>query len=514
MRVGIIDLGTNSVRFDVQEIRPGKGRASVIRLHREKLMVRLGQDVFTRGKLDPEAVRRTLQAFESFHRTAKELQVNKISAFGTSALREASDSGKLLSEIRRRSGIEVRVISGEEEARLIAKGILKNEQAPKGMFALVDIGGGSTEISICRGKEILVAHSFGLGTARLQQVFLKTSPPRPAGKKERHPIDQLRRYVKSVILPTLIAEEWPHAERIVGSSGTILAVEKAIHNNRETKKKSDLQKSFDRKDLKKFVDSIKGMSTSQLLNVPGIEPRRVDMILAGAVLLDEVMECLKIKKITTTDYSLRDGILDETVETLRKHQTSPLAFHLGDLYAKAKRLGAQESHLKQVQSLVEALFDRLARVHKLKKSWRTYLSAAAILHDAGEAVSPTNHAIHSYYIVMNAGFPLMEDWECEFIAQLCLWHTGGKIQLKEIPFRNDKKKMQAFLKLLALFRIADALDRNHKALVSLKSIKISSKEVTLGILSKAAADLEILRIEQKKDLFEKTFKRRLAVKRV
>lgn len=507
MRVGIIDLGTNSVRFDVHQIGPAQ---RVERLHREKLMVRLGQDVFLTGKLNPDAARRTLQAFESFASTARDLHVNKVIAFGTSALREAADSAKLLERIRKKCGIEVRVISGDEEARLIAQGVLGHEKAPKGLFALVDIGGGSTEISVCRssGKSNIVLHakSFGLGAARLQQVFLKTSPPKPASKSDPHPIDQLRRYVKSILLPTLITEDWPRVDRVLGSSGTILALAKAG-------KKNGSRQSFDRKDLKKLITAMSGMTTSQLLGMPGIEARRVDMILAGAILLDEVLEALRAKKVLTTDYSLRDGILDEEIRRYREKQTTSLSFHLDDLWKKARKLGIQETHTQQVCLLSKQLFDQLTPLHRLKPQWRTYLLAAAILHDTGESISITDHQTHSYYIVKNAEFPAMEEWETDFIASLCLWHKGGKVSPKSLPFRQEKEKREAFFKLLALLRIADALDRSHKAFLQIKKVKLDRNEVVLRITEKTATDLEILRLEQKKDLFEKIFKRSLRIER-
>ena len=512
MRVGIIDLGTNSVRFDVHQIGPG---TRLERLHREKLMVRLGQDVFLSGKLDHEAVRRTIQAFESFRQTANDLGVNKIIAFGTSALREASDSQHFLEEIRRHSDIEVLVISGQEEARLIASGILTNEKPPKGIFTLVDIGGGSTEISICRGRELLHSHSFGLGTARLQQVFLKTSPPRPASKGQPHPIDQLRRYIKSVLLPTFFQEDWPKSDRIIGSSGTILALSKVLRgeNGKNGKPaKGSGKESFDRKELRKLIKSMSGMSTTQLLSLPGLEARRVDMILSGAILLDEVMEALRTKKVFATDYSLRDGILEEETRLYRQHKTSPLAFHLDDLYTKALRLGSNEQHIRHVQVTAEQLFTRLARLHKLKPEWKAYLSAAAILHDTGEAVSPIDHAFHTYYIIRNANFASMEEWESEFIAQLCLWHTGGKLS-KNPAFRGDKPRQTAFMKLLAILRVADALDRSHKSLVKIKDVRIDRREVKIRVSGKTATELEVLRVEQKKDLFERVFHRRLTVER-
>lgn len=504
MRVAIIDLGTNSVRFDVHHI----GQGSVLRqLHREKLLVRLGQGVFLSGKLDPRAVRRTLQAFQSFKRTAESLHVDKYIAFGTSALRETTQGENLLRRIRSLTGIEVRVISGEEEAKFIALGILNNETNLKGRFALVDIGGGSTEISICEGKKILHSTSFPLGTARLQQIFLKSSPPPSPKKGETGPIKELRRYIKNVLLNQFEAEDWPKATRIIGSSGTIRAFHKIIRRSHKGKR------TFTRGELRKLVRAMSDMDTDELLAVPGIESKRVDMILAGGILLEECAEALGSNKIQTTDYSLRDGILDEELRLHRQHEGSHIAFHLGDLRKKALQIGTGERHIDHVCHLSSTLFDKLRPLHGLDRNWKLYLMAAAILHDTGQSITPSNHGLHSYYIVMNSDFPSMEPWETEFVAQLCLRHAGGKAHAKDLSFAKDRDEKTAFLKLLAILRVADALDRGHHGGFTIRRIRTTKSKVQIYYHSRVAADLELLRVEQKKSLFEEVFGRHLVLSR-
>jgi exopolyphosphatase/guanosine-5'-triphosphate,3'-diphosphate pyrophosphatase len=236
------------------------------------------------------------------------------------------------------------------------------------------------------------------------------------------------------------------------------------------------------------------------------------MILAGAILLEECMHALGARRAITTEYSLRDGILEEELQLVREHRASNLSLHLPDLYAKAERLGAQREHLDQVTGFAKTLFGRLRRVHKLGSQWEPYLTAAAILHDVGEAVSATRHSKHSYYIVKNANFASMSEWETEFVAQLCLWHASGKPDDKDFPFKNDKKKRDAFYKLLAILRVADALDRGHKSSARISRVAVDGKRVRL-LLSGRSVDLELLRVEQKKALFEQVFGRVLVAER-
>jgi exopolyphosphatase/guanosine-5'-triphosphate,3'-diphosphate pyrophosphatase len=518
MRVAIIDLGTNSVRFDVHQI----GSKNQVRLlHREKLMVRLGQGVFSEGRLNTDAIRRTLQAFLSFRKTADDLRVDRIVAFGTAALREASDGPRLLTQIREKSGIEIRVISGIEEAKLIALGILSNEKAPKGRFGLIDIGGGSTEISICRGKKLSHSNSFSLGTARLQQVFLRSSPPKSAPDSDEKPIPQLRSYIRAALLTKMLADRWPKVERLIGSSGTVRAIGKLI-------KKGKATKTVDRDDLKKLVKEMATMTTTELLGMPGMEAKRVDMILAGAILLEECMNLTGAKKVFATEFSLRDGILEEQLEVNRKLARSGLSTHLADVRARVEKVHSEMVHNDAVAALAGTLYDRLRGLHGLNADWKPYLTAAAYLHDVGEIISPTGHEEHSYYFAKNADFTPLDHWESEFIARLCLYHRVGKPVVDGLFGKNggkatakngkalkakERERVYAFYILLAILRVADALDRNHRGQVAIAGIKIKRDQIDLTIRAKrGAGDLELLRVEQKKALFEEVFRRRLVVR--
>lgn len=220
MRVAVIDLGTNSVRFDVHDLRPGRKPDL---LHREKLMIRLGQGVFLKGSLDEDASARAIHALGHFKRVADDLCVGRMIAFGTSALREARNAAEFLDAVKSESGVDVKVISGAEEAKLIARGILQNDRRAKGRFLLIDIGGGSTEVSFCRGKKVAASVSLRLGTARLQQVFLRGSPPK------KKAIEQVRAYIRNILQQQMGSGEWPSkVGTVIGSSGTVKALVKIL----------------------------------------------------------------------------------------------------------------------------------------------------------------------------------------------------------------------------------------------------------------------------------------------
>lgn len=513
MRLAIIDLGTNSIRFDIHEVHANRaGHLQHRRLYREKAMVRLGQNLFLDGKLSEESKRRTLESIRGFRQTLDALQVDRVIAFGTAAVRDASDGEAFLKEVRQKTGIEFRMISGVEEANLIAKGILRLEELPKGNFALIDIGGGSTEVSICKGEKVLYSESFNLGVAKLQQVFLKTQPPPEPKKGQADPVTELRNFIKSIVLPKTLIEKWPRVEKMIGSSGSVIALAKLANKDKDS---SD---PFSRKELNKLVGTIRDKTSAELLSMKGMEPKRVDLILAGAVLLDEIAHILGVKEIRPTEYALRDGILIDQLDRFRRSRNKSSGFSFEYLEKRIAGWNIDIEHARTVRGHADWLFDQLRPVHKLHPSWKQYLSAAALLHDVGETISHAHHAEHSEYMIRNANFVGMHVWESNFIASLVRFHKDEKIlekkNEKKLPYPKGHELRPIFLRLLSLLQIADAFDRTHKAPLKLRKAVVKRRHVTLKFTSKGPCDLELLRLEQKKALFEGLYKRELIAVRI
>ncbi len=501
MRIGIIDLGTNSVRFDVQWI--GSNHKARL-LHREKVMVRLGQGVFLRQRLDPSAKRRTIEALLNFRKIATRFKTSKIIAFGTSALRDAVDGDLFVEQVKKRTGIEIRVISGEEEARLIALAILKHEKKPQGLFGLVDMGGGSTEVSLCRDSTLLQSSSFQLGTARLQQVYLKSLPPLVTKTQQIESIQSLRQEIRSTITSQIQKQEWPPIPIVIGSSGTIRAIERILKRQYGTE-------GIERSQIETLIQTMTGCSRPELMKIPGMDAKRVEMILAGTILLEEQMAFLGAHSLRTTRYSLRDGILDREILLLTHSGGVESRFQLDELYQKAAQFGLSKASLQAKVRTASEIFSKTQRLHQLDQDWLRYLCAGVILHEIGSAVSPTHFEAHSYYIVRNADFLAMENWETEWIAQLCLKASLARLSKKDLSFIQQKKQKQIFLQLLALMRITEALGGASSTHSKVKKLTIRKQGTRITLNGRGSKDLTVLRVQQRKALFEEVFKTTLTI---
>ncbi len=330
MRIGIIDLGTNSVRFALFEVLPFD--QSFHSLYREKIMLRPGQGVFTSGRLPASSMERMSKAFRHFASVARQHKVWHLEAYATSALREAENSDRLVNRILTETGIQIRVISGQKEAELIALGITHNEPQLRGESLLIDIGGGSTEISFCRGRSILSSLSLDLGAQRLSQLFLTREHLQPGPLRDLA-LKKMRHFIQQKLRPLKAKGRGKKPQLAIGSSGTLKALAKALSTEPLPKKKKSKKKKksggralplkplsqrphFSRSQLSTLIGELVEMPQSQYTLAFAIDPKRKDLILPGAVLLEEVLFSLDVEKVTTTDFSLREGLLIKKINSL------------------------------------------------------------------------------------------------------------------------------------------------------------------------------------------------------
>jgi exopolyphosphatase/guanosine-5'-triphosphate,3'-diphosphate pyrophosphatase len=321
MRVSVIDLGTNSIRFAVYELKSLKQPKRCI--HKQKIMLRAGTGVFTSGRLQTAVMERILLAMKRFRRESNRRQSDFLEAYATSALREAENSQKLIHAVKKACGIQIRVISGEREAQLIARGILEGEKNFNGRMALIDIGGGSTEVTLCQNRRRISSVSLRLGSVRLQQLFFPESN-RMSPERRSQQIALMRRFIRRQLARQEKALTKIHVHFAVGSSGSIRALAKVISKSVNFRyflpvrlRREDERPHFSRAALSHFIELLTPLTLREIKRLPGLESRRSDLILPAAILLEEILMFLGIDNLQTTEFSLRDGLVLEVLDQLR-----------------------------------------------------------------------------------------------------------------------------------------------------------------------------------------------------
>lgn len=293
--LAIIDLGTNSIRLDLVAVGPQGPR----RLHREKRMVRLGEHLFEDGRPSSEALRRVEEALSSFQALLERWGVGRVRAVATAAMREAPNAAELVGAWAERFGINFEVISGAREADLIAQGVLAAEHALSGDYALIDIGGGSVELSLCEGSRVRRSCSLPLGADRLQQRHLHRIPPAAGG------VAALRLDCRGQLNTAEGPGGWPRVKELVGSGGTVRALRKMA------KASGAKDQPFTLHFLRDLTGRMERLDRIGLAHLPGMDGRRVELILAGSLVLEEACLALGATRVRATDAGLRDGLLQD-----------------------------------------------------------------------------------------------------------------------------------------------------------------------------------------------------------
>lgn len=455
-----IDIGTNSVHLVVARADES-GRFEVV--GREKEAVRLGSSQGEMKRLSPAAIDRAIAALSRFRQVA-DVAGAPVRAVATSAVREAQNSAVFLRRAWEEAGIDVEVISGFEEARLIHLGVLQAVPVFDQRSLLVDIGGGSTEVLVGERGDALAARSLKLGAIRMTRRFFDARTVEPAA------VDKCRRYVRSALVSFAREVNRLGFDVAVGSSGTIQAVAAMVSAARGDAAPQTFNNfSFAAAELEDVVAQLAAAPTlADRRRIPGLDASRADIILGGAIILEQVALEFGVTEMLVSDYALREGVLLDTLQRSRGRSLH----HLSDLRRRsvdhlAALMDDDPAHSNRVAALALALFDATHDRHQLPDDTREYLEAAALLCNVGLFVSHAQHHKHSYYVIRNSehltGFT---DREIEIIAQTARYHRKSAPKPKHPDFARLKPADQDVVRALAaMLRVAIALDRTHAGLV-------------------------------------------------
>lgn len=482
--IAAIDIGTNSTHMVVARL----SNSGFEVITREKSQTRLGEGGGDMKKMGRDAMDRGVTALRHM-KVIADAHDATIVAVATSAVREASNSAEFIRRANDEAGVEVQVISGLEEARLIHSAVLRALPMSTEAMLLIDIGGGSTEIVAFTGHEEHFARSFKLGSVRLTHRFFDTPT---VSKKD---VADARRFVASSIEPSRRQIGRSRADTAVITSGTgeTLARMCLLLDSNEPPKSMN-GATFTRDQLNEVVRGIaEAKDVSERAALPGMEPTRADIILAGGIILAELAESLGIERFTYCDHALREGLLIKEVNRIAPGAPDDAHHVAVDSALKlTKRCDNDFEHALTISRLSCALFDQLNGHFELDPDDRLYLEIAALLANVGITISHAKHHVHSYYVIRHGDLLGLTDDEIEIVAQVARYHRKSEPKTAHPAFAALSTKDRYRVRLLAaILRVAIGLDRTHDARVDRISIDTDDSTISIEVGSRSGEDLEL-----------------------
>ena len=486
MRLAAIDIGTNSIHMIVVKVRPD---LSFEIIDREKDMVRLGAGGLDGRSITPTAMAAALQTLAKFKRLAESHQVDEIVAAATSATREADNGGDFIAEVGRATGIQIKVISGGEEARLIHLAAGYGVDIGASTAVVVDIGGGSVEVTLGTATQMTLGRSFKVGVIRLTERFVKSDPL--SDRDERHLVKHLNHEMSAYL--DQVAERG--YDRVIGTSGTILSLGAVAIAEENTSLEELRNRRVSAKALHKLRKRLTRLSLEERLAVPGLDPRRADLSVAGSVLFDTIVKRLGADEFTLCDLALREGLVLDYIHRnsarIRKVERYPDVRRRSAIEL-AERCGYWPEHAQQVAKLALAIFDQTRSVHGLSDRERDWLEYGALLHDVGVHISYERHHRHSYYLIKNGDLRGFDPAEIEIIALIARYHRQGVPRKSHQGYGDlGRSKRRTVKALSAMVRLAEGLDRSHSRALAGIDLYPRSDDYLARIRTSGDAELEL-----------------------
>jgi exopolyphosphatase/guanosine-5'-triphosphate,3'-diphosphate pyrophosphatase len=495
----VADVGSNALRFQLASVdQPGIYRI----LEQDRQPIRLGHKVFQTGTLSATSVEPALEVLRSFKTSANRYQVKAFKAVATSALREASDARSFITQAEN-LGINLEIISEEEEARLISLGIMSGLRFDLALGLFMDIGGGSVEVSVANKTNTFCLFSLPLGAVRLTEKFIKNDPPLARELKD------LRRFAEQRLKPTARRVEQEKFTMAFGSGGTITALADTDAQLTGEPRVGSLS-ALRRSRLKELLDLLKSQSLSQRSALIAGDPKRADIIVAGGAVLLALMNHIGLDYLFVSNRGLRDGLM---VDILRNYHPdheaswSEEGARAESLEQVGEKYHYDAPHAYQVSQLALSLFYQLQDLHKLPEKYANILHAAAMLHDVGLFIAYPKHHKHSYYLIKSSGPISLNKSDLDLVANIARYHRKAHPTPKHLPFSQlAPDHQEAVRKLSGLLRIANGLDRRHESRV--KEINCSlprPKTVSIRVFGATDLNIEIEGAREKAQLMNEVF---------
>ena len=482
MRLAAIDIGTNSVHMIIVRVRPDLSFEVV---DRERDMVRLGAGGLDGRRLSDSAVEAALQTLTKYKRLAESHAVDEIIATATSAVREAENGADFVATVRRDIGIRVRTISGNEEARLIHLAAAYAAGVGGKPSVVIDIGGGSVELTLGTAVRMQLGGSFKLGVIRLTERFVTDDPI--SRESERRIVRYVRRQT-SALVKSIKRRGF---QRVLGTSGTILTLGVLA-----TRDGGDLRnRRVSVKPLRRLRRTLTATRLQDRLAMPGLDPRRADVLVAGAILLDTLLQSLGATELTLCDFALREGMILDYIKRNGAHIRTVERYpdvRRRSVIELAERCHYIPRHANQVARLALTLFDATQAQHGFGAAEREWLEYAALLHDIGGQISYEGHHKHSQYLIKHGGLRGFEPHEITIMSLVARYHRQSTPKKSHEDFGQLSGPFRRVVRLLgAILRLAEGLDRSHTQVIGAIEVTDSPEGLLVRLRAGEGPDLEL-----------------------
>ncbi|MGH8630718.1 MAG: Ppx/GppA phosphatase family protein [Terriglobales bacterium] len=500
-----VDIGANSVRLKIARLV----RRRLKTLEEDREVTRLGDAVFHSGMLAPQAMAQTIGVLQRFHRAAQRHGADAVRVVATSALRDARNGATFLEWARAATGWRVEIISGLDEARLIHLGILSSGmRLPAGPVLLMDLGGGSCELTVSRKGHIRETVSLPIGAVRLTREFLRHDPPK------RYEAERMRGFIAEEVARVTEKIASSRVRLVLATSGTAATL--ATHLA-QTKGKLK-GRNVPQKSVVKLAARLARLDQQERERLPGIGPNRAQIIIAGATVFAELMQRCDLRSFRYSPLGLRDGVLAEMAASSDQSTRSRKQIESDRwdaLLAAGRRYDLDMEHALQVRALTMRLFRELRSMHRLPPDYAEWLSAAAMLHEVGNYVNRTGRHRHAHYIIAHSeifGYTKAQRQVIAAIARYLGKSRPGSGDQALKPLNASDRALVP--KAVALIRLAAALNQGRRKAVSGLRARVKNGRVVLKLAHRpqTGADLEVWALEKERGYFREVFGRELAAK--
>lgn len=505
MRLAAIDVGSNSIHAVVAQVDAGGGLSV---LWRAKEMVGLGRSSFPSHRLSRVAMDRALITLRRYVSEARRWQCEQLVAIATSAIREAHNGGEFIERVRGELGLHLRVVSARDEARLIYLGVRHGMELRNGPCLVVDVGGGSVEFIVADAERPLLLESRKLGSARMTAKFVRSDPVEPRDLR------LLLAHYDRELVPLVEQVQRLRPKRYIGTSGTIDNLIQMAAAMRGSNGEGTDSRVLTREGLKDVLGVLLESRSTDRAQMKGLDDKRKDQVIAGALLIDELFRRLQIDEMELCRSALREGILVDFLGRhrpeleVRREVPDPRRRAVVDL---GRRCHWQHEHAQQVARLCLQVFDQLRPLHRLRREDRELIEYGALLHDIGFLIGQPKHHKHSLYLILNGGLNPFNRDEVRTIANIARYHRRSSPTTRHRHFRALPKRLRRVVEVgAALLRIADGLDRTSCGAVADLVCRVRPDRVDVLIESRGDAELEIWSARSRSKLFKRVFGRRVA----